>query len=186
MDTPLGPLITISLFVLEVLLVKPLVFEMYVDTWHGFFLGFIAFFLGFLFVYCGKNFWKTVGKWKWMYLGMALVLYLIRLMVYHSKAPNYLVAIESNLWIFGFLGLGNCYLNKGSSVLSYLSQAAYPVYIIHMFALYLGSLLILPLEIAVELKLLLLIIFTIALCYTLYEFVIRRVKVLRPLFGLKP
>lgn len=185
MRNPFGPLVIMLFFVMEVVLVKPQVFEMYVDTWHGFFLGLLAFLFGFLFVYSGSSFWETAKKWRWGYIGVAGVLYVIRLMVFQLKAPDYLMAIESNLWIFGWLGMGYKYLNRGSKTLTYLSQAAYPIYIIHMVALYLGGLIFLPLEIAVELKLISIIIFTSLFCLIGYELVIRRIKIIRPLFGLR-
>jgi hypothetical protein len=158
---------------------------MYAETWHGFFLGLLAFFFGFLFVYTGNTFWQTVLTWRWAYLGLAAVMYTIRLMVFNTTAPGYLAAIESNLWIFSLFGFGYRYLNRPSRALSYLSQAAYPVYIIHMFALYAGAYLILPLDIAVELKLAGVILFTGIVCYLGYEFIIRRLGLMRPLFGLK-
>lgn len=185
MKNPIGPLAVLIFFVAEVLIVKPQIFEMYAETWHGFFLGLLAFFFGFLFVYTGKTFWQTVLTWRWAYMGLAVVMYTIRLMVFNTTAPGYLAAIESNLWIFSLFGFGYRYLNRPSRALSYLSQAAYPVYIIHMFALYAGAYLILPLDIAVELKLAGVILFTGIVCYLGYEFIIRRVGLLRPLFGLK-
>jgi len=54
-----------------------------------------------------------------------------------------------------------------------------------MFVMYFGALLILPLNINPWLQLLGVIVFTFAVCYILYEFLIRRVWFLRPLFGLK-
>lgn len=185
MSNPLGPLMISLFFVIEVLLVKPTVFEMYVNTWHGFFLGLLAFFFGFLFVYSGKSFWQTVLKWRWLYLTLAATLYALRILVFESNAPGYLVAIESNCWILSVFGFGYKYLNKPGKALSYLSQAAYPVYIIHMFVLYIGSAIILPLEIPVMLKFIAIIAFNFAGCFFLYEFIIRRIGILRPLFGLK-
>jgi hypothetical protein len=172
-------------FVTEVLLVKPQLFALYAQTWHGFFNGFLAFFFGFLSVYSGKTFWQTVLKWRWLYIGLAAVLFGIRYFIYATEAPGYLTAIESNCWIFGVFGLGYKYLNRPSKTLSYLSKAAYPVYIIHMFVLYAGAILILPLEIPVFLKFIAVTAFTGIFCYLIYEFILRRVIFLRPLFGLK-
>ncbi len=185
MGHPSGPLLISVFFVLEVVLVKPQLFALYAQTWHGFFNGFLAFFFGFLFVYSGKTFWQTVLKWRYLYLGIAAVLYGIRYFVFATEAPGYLTAIESNSWIFGVFGFGYKYMNRPSNILSYLSQAAYPVYIIHMFVLYLGAMLILPLEIPVFLKFIAITAFTGIICYLLYEFVLRRVPILRPFFGLK-
>ena len=185
MGNPLGPLSITVFFIAEALLVKPALFELYAETWHGFFLGLLAFFFGFLFVYSGKAFWQTVLKWRWLYLGLAVCLYAVRYMAFNLKSPEFLMAIESNTWIFAVFGFGYRYLNHPSRLLSYLSQAAYPVYIIHMFVLYAGALLILPLEWPVELKFVAIVAFTGLVCYLLFEFVIRRIGILRPLFGLR-
>ncbi|WP_273273275.1 hypothetical protein [Maribacter polysiphoniae] len=120
-----------------------------------------------------------------MYIGLAAVLFGIRYFIFATEAPGYLTAIESNSWIFGVFGLGYKYLNKPSKTLNYLCQAAYPVYIIHMFVLYTGALFILPLEIPILLKFIGIIAFTGMVCFLIYEFVLRRIGFLRPLFGLK-
>lgn len=185
MQNPLGPLMLSVFFVLEAIIVKPQLFTLYAKTVHGFFLGLLAFFFGFLVVYSGKVFWQTVSKWKWLYIGLAVVLFSIRLLVFQTASPVYLMVIESNCWIFGVFGFAYQYLNKPSSALSYLSQAAYPVYIIHMFALYAGALIVLPLEMPPIVKFMLITTFTFVVCYIIYELVIRRIGILRPLFGLK-
>jgi len=185
MGNPAGPLLISLFFVVEAVVVKPQLFSMYAQTWHGFLLGLLAFFFGFLFVYSGKTFWQTVLRWRWLYIGLAAVLFGIRYSVFATEAPGYLTAVESNCWIFGVFGLGYKYLNRPSKTLSYLSKAAYPVYIIHMFVLYAGAILILPLEIPPVLKFIAITAFTGIFCYLIYEFVLRRVVFLRPLFGLK-
>jgi len=185
MTHPLGPLSISVFFVAEAIMVKPQLFTLYAQTLHGFFLGLLAFFFGFLFVYSGKPFWQTVSKWKWLYVGLATVLYTIRLLVFETNSPGYLMAIESNCWIFGVFGFGYQYLNKPGKTLSYLSQAAYPVYIVHMFALYAGALVILPLDMPAFMKFILITTFTFVLCFLIYEFMIRRIGFMRPLFGLK-
>jgi len=185
MNYAIGPLSISIFFVLEAIIVNPQLFEVYAQTWHGFFIGLLAFFFGFLFVYSGKAFWQTVSKWKWLYIGIAAVLYTIRFTGFEMISSNYMTAIESNCWIFGVFGLGYHYLNKPSALLSYLSKAAYPVYIIHMFVLFAGALIILPLEIPLMLKFITITLFTFVFCYLIYEFILRRINILRPLFGLK-
>jgi CubicO group peptidase (beta-lactamase class C family) len=181
----LGLLIITVFFILEVLLLAPESFETYAMNLHGFVLGLMAFFFGFSFVITGNVFWNTVSRWQWMYLVTAIALFVVRLIVFQIKAPGYLVAIESNAWIFAILGLGYRYLNRPGKTLSYLTQAAYPVYILHMIFLYLGSYLIFPLELSPWLRFILVVIFTFAGCFLMYEFIIRRTFFLRPLFGLK-
>jgi peptidoglycan/LPS O-acetylase OafA/YrhL len=184
MSHPAGPLLISLFFVAEVMVVKPQMFALYAQTWHGFFNGLLAFLFGFLLVYSGKEFWQTVLKWRWLYVALAAVLYGIRYVIFATEAPGYLMALESNCWIFGVFGFGYAYLNKPSKTLSYLRQAAYPVYIIHMFVLYAGAMLILPLQIPVLLKFIGIVAFAGLVSYLIYEFIIRRIGFLRPLFGL--
>jgi len=185
MSYAVGPLSVTVFFVLEIVLVKPQLFELYAQTWHGFFLGLVAFLFGFLFVYSGTNFWQTVAKWKWLYLAMAAILFALRYTGFEPETIYYLKALESNCWIFTVFGLGYQYLNRPSATLKYLSQAAYPVYIIHMFVLYVGALIILPLAMPPFLKFLAITFFTFIVCFLVYELILRRINILRPLFGLK-
>lgn len=184
--SPVGLLVIVSFFVLEALLVDPDMFEMYAMTDHGFWLGLLAFFFGFCLVYSGEAFWQMAKAWKWVFLGSGLVLYLVRVLAYELEGvPNVLMAVESNLWIFGMFGLAYHYLNRPGKALSYLSQAAYPIYIIHMIFLYLASFFFFEMTMPVGLKLILVIVVTFIGCFFTYEFLIRRVKFIRPLFGLK-
>ncbi len=184
-SNPLGLVLVTVIFVIEALLLKPSIYEMYAMTWHGFFLGFIAFFFGFCFVLSGAAFWNMILKWKWLFLVTAIALYVYRLLKPQMQVPTIQIVIESNLWIYSVFASGYKYLNKSSSTLSYLSQAAYPVYIIHMIFLYLSSLVIFPLEINVYLKFAIVLIATFLGSMIFYEFVIRRIYIIRPLFGLK-
>jgi peptidoglycan/LPS O-acetylase OafA/YrhL len=183
--SPWGLLVIVAAFVVEAILVKPETYETYSMTPHGFLLGLLAFLFGFVGVHTGEAFWLTVQKWRWLLLLLAVALFVFRFIEFDLQAPNYLKAIESNLWIFSAFGFGYSYLNHPGNALAYLSQAAYPIYILHMFFLYLGSYLIVPLGIPTYLKLALVTVFTLAGCFAFYELIIRRVRFLRPLFGVK-
>ena len=185
LGNPLGLLLVTVPFIIEVKLVQPETFELYALTSHGFWIGFIAFIFGFLFIYSGKAFWKLITKWNWIFLAISVGLYFYRIQDGDFKSNDYLTVLESCCWIFSVLGLGHKYLNKPSETLTYLSQAAYPVYILHMFFLFLGSWLIFHFEIAAFSKWILVTLFTFMGSFGLYEFVIKRIWFLRPLFGLK-
>lgn len=180
---PFGLLSVNVFFIAEVVLLQPKPFALYAQTWHGFAIGLLAFFFGFLFMNTDKVFWNTVKQWKWFYLGLAIILYTIRLVVFATEGPLFLTVIESNSWIFSIFGFCYQYLNKPSNILSYLSKAAYPVYIIHMVVLYLAAKFILPFHLPALLAFLIITLITFMGCYVLYEFVIRRITFLRPLFG---
>lgn len=183
---PICLLLLIIPFVFEAELISPESFELYAMTWHGFYLGMVAFTIGFLFAFAGKGLWQNLSRYRWLTLGIAIILYLIRVIYFELRTPDFLMSIESCFWIYAVLGLGHQYLNSPSKLLSYLSQAAYPIYIIHMLMLYLGSILIFPIQMSALVKLFLLLFFTFGSCFLIYELIIRRIKFLRPLFGLKP
>lgn len=184
-STPLAWFVAVAAFAAEAFILNPSPYEMYAMTWHGFFLGLIAFLFGFCFVLTGDGFWKMIVRWRYIYLALALGLFVVRFFVFNLSAPVYLLVAESQSWIFTVLAFGCKYLNRPSQTLSYLSQAAYPVYILHMIFLYLGSMLIFPLELDVYLKFVLVLSFTFIGSLSAYEFLVRRVRFLRVLFGLK-
>jgi hypothetical protein len=181
---PLCFLLVIFAFIAEAWLVKPVPYELYAMTWHGFWLGLIAFLFGFLFVFGGHSFWKIVLKWRWIFLVIAVTLYIYRAF-FGFKTINGQIVIESCCWIFSVLAFGHKHLNFSNKALTYLKDAAYPVYIVHMMFLYLSSALIFPLSIVTPLRFIIVLIFTFTSSMAFYEFIIRRFKFSRVLFGLK-
>ena len=181
-----GILIFTLPFILEAVLVNPESYTMFVDSVHGWLLGLISFFTGFLFVSLGETFWKSVRKIRWETLSIAFISYLIRFVIFNFEGtPNILIAFESICWILTILGFGSIHLNKRSKTLEYFSKAVYPVYIVHLPIQFALSYYILPLQLSAEMKLLLLIGCTFCLSLLLYEFILRRIKYIRPLFGMK-
>lgn len=183
-STPFGLMPVIGLLMLEVLIIKPFPYELYAMTWHGFFLGLLAFFFGFCFVLCGDSFWNMLLRFHWMFPVLAVALFALRLFYFKMNTPVYLVVIESNCWILSVLAFAYKYLNRPGKALTYLSKAAYPIYILHMIFLYLGSSLIFQTELDVRLQFLLVLLITLGGCLAVYE-IVRRIKWIRPLFGLK-
>jgi glucans biosynthesis protein C len=184
MRTPLGLLPATLLLIAEALLIKPYPYELYATTWHGFVLGAIAFFCGFCFILSGDTFWSMIIRWRWMFVAIAAVLFYVRAFVLGMNNPLYLLVVESNCWIFSVFAFGSKYLNRPGKVLAYLSEAAYPVYILHMVFLFLGSMLLFPLDLHVYWKFAGVFLITFGGCFAAYE-LIRLVSFLRPLFGLK-
>ena len=172
-------------FIIEAELLAPQEFEVYAMTWHGFWLGLVAFTVGFCCVYAGDTFWENVKKQRWILLGHALGFYLIRVLIFDLRTPDYLMAAESFVWVFTVFGFGYTYLNQPSRALTYLSQAAYPVYIIHMIFIYLGCYILFPMSTNSTITFVLVNLSTFVGSMITYELIIRRVRFLRPLFGLK-
>ena len=170
---------------LEAWLVNPEYFANY-PTPHGHFLGMVCFATGVVFVSLKNDFWRAVQRVRLSALTLAVLFFAVPLLVYELEGvPKYLIAFESMCWMLAILGYGSVYFNKPSSRLSYLSKAVFPVYIIHFPVQYAITYYLVPLTLPAILKLGILLIGTFGLSLLLYEFVIRRIKRIRPLFGMK-
>lgn len=89
-------------------------------------------------------------------------------------------------WVAAILSLGMRYLARTNRVLRYLTDAAFPIYVLHMPALMLIASLVLGLDLPVAAKYALLVAGTAALTLTIYDLVVKRFRVTRLLFGMKP
>ena len=184
-EVPYGIYLLVLPFLLEAILVNPKDYPAYFNTQHGFWLGLICFCTGFVFISMKERFWAAVSLVKKVALVLAVLFYLIRLVFFELSAPNPLIAFESFNWMLAIIGFGSSYLNKPSRTLSYLSQAVFPVYILHLPLQFLFALLILPTNLPAISKLLLLLMVTLGASLLTYELIIKRLKWIRPLFGMK-
>ena len=171
---------------LEAWLVNPEAFAAYAMTPHGFFYGMICFALGFIFITLQDVFWTAVKRVRWIALVVAFTLYLVRFLMFQFEgSPHALTALESISWMLAVIGFASIYLNKPSAILSYFSEAVYPVYIIHMPVLFALLYLLIPVELGAIAKFVLLVTGTFAISLLMYELVLKRIKWIRPLLGMK-
>ena len=182
-SNPLGLMLIVVFFILEAILIRPEIYVTYAFTWHGFVLGLLAFLFGFIGIFTGSSFWQNLDRFKYLSLMVAVSLFIIRVLIFDLNSPRYFMAIESCTWIFAIFAFARKYLNHPGKTLRYLSQAAYPVYILHMVFLYLGSYLFFRLDISTWLMFIALVVFTTVCCFAFYE-LIRRISFIRPFFGL--
>lgn len=183
--SPLGLFVVTIPVMLEATFADPDDFVLYAETWHGFWLGMNCFLTGFLFVSLRDVFWHGINRIRWIALALAFGLYLTRVSDVELGMPqNALLGFESMTWMLAILGFGAMYLNHASQSLRYFSQAVYPVYILHLPVQFVLSNYVIPLELSAEVKLMVLLVGTFGLSLLLYE-VLRRIKWVRPLFGMK-
>jgi peptidoglycan/LPS O-acetylase OafA/YrhL len=88
-------------------------------------------------------------------------------------------------WILVALGWGYAYLNRPSKLLTYANEAVYPWYILHQTVIVVAGYELSKLALGPVLEPVALLAITIGATWMLHEFVIRRTRWLRPLFGLK-
>ena len=83
------------------------------------------------------------------------------------------------------LGWAHAWLNRPFRWLPWANEAVYPWYVLHQSLIVLCAYWLLPSQLGPVLEPLLVLAGTIAGCWLLHGFVIRRSRWLRPLFGLK-
>lgn len=89
-------------------------------------------------------------------------------------------------WLLAILGFGLRYLNRPSPHLAALNEAVLPFYVMHQTVIVVLDYFILPLQIPAPLKFIVVGISAFTLVIALYQLVVKRVNVLRFLFGMKP
>ncbi len=89
------------------------------------------------------------------------------------------------LWVVALLSLGMRYLARTSWLLRYLTDAALPIYILHMPVLLLCAAVVLGLHVSIAVKLTLLIIGTLGTTLAIYEVAVKRIPAMRILLGVK-
>ncbi|MBX3242368.1 MAG: acyltransferase family protein [Chitinophagaceae bacterium] len=164
-----------------------------VGDWYALSYYPIYFFYGFVLVSAGETFFVTAQKYRKGYLVAALVLtavYMAFKLRYETGTLAYFVepllkVINAWSWLLALFGFAHTYCNKRSAALTYANEAVYPFYILHQTIIVIIGYNIKDWEMGFAGKFLIIAAATFGGCWILYEFVIRRIKWLRPLFGLK-
>lgn len=159
--------------------------------------------IGFTFLIYGyligwnMNLWEQIKRYRRIYLSIAVASYIAILFAYFIvwldpilKAmwwAEWLGLIAAfNTWsaVLAMLGYAAEYLNKPGPKLSYLSDAVLPYYILHQSIIVVMAYWLASFQLGPVLEPLIIVVATFAGCIAGYE-IIRRVNLLRPLFGLK-
>ena len=90
------------------------------------------------------------------------------------------------IWIVAVLGFAHRYLNRPFPWLSYANEAVYPWYVLHQTLTIVAGYWLSQQALGPIVEPALVVVATIGGCAVLHEFVIRRNRLLRPLFGMKP
>lgn len=165
-----------------------------VNDWYNHVQYFGAFLLGFL-IARSDGVWATLQRFRWIALALwlgswwAIVAYFGHFT--DIAPPQWLRLLMRTAWglnqwcaIVAVLGFARRLDPGDSPALRYLVAAVFPVYILHQTIIVVAAHHLKPLAIPAPVEGPLLVLFTFGLSFALYE-VIRRVALLRPLFGLK-
>ena len=149
------------------------------------------------FVLCTQpRLWQAITnlrKWS-LVLGLltATVLYAFYWIDWHDLAGKELTlyrllkSFNRWFWMLAILGYAHRHLNFNSAFLRYANPAVYPFYILHQTVIIAIAYYATDWQWNVFAKFMYISLSTFAVCWILYEFVIRRFNPLRFLFGMKP
>ena len=185
---------TIPLFLYESLL-EPFfnITHNLVWDWFNFISSMTLFFYGFVLISVKDVFWEAIDKlWKktlWVGIICFSGLLVIWLFFEDSTIIHFTEAAlkVTNFWawIITIFGLASVYLNKPSKGLAYANQAVYPFYILHQTIMLSICFFIYDKEWGLLVKFSFLTFGTFGFTWLIYEFFIRRIRLIWPLFGLK-
>ncbi|MBI1814199.1 MAG: DUF2147 domain-containing protein [Deltaproteobacteria bacterium] len=122
-------------------------------------------------------------------LGIATVLVLLVAVLGVFSSPTILLAgsaIAGWCFIVALLGFANRYLARTSTILPYLTESAFPVYILHQPAIVLIGYGLIQLSLGIAAKFTLLLIAAVVATLGVYHLVVRRFAMTRFLLGMKP
>ena len=161
--------------------------------WYAHALYFNMFLYGYL-LGTDTGLWAELARLRRISLSSALAcfaLYLAGIRLLPDAAPTAMWWVVhalryAYLWtaICAVLGWGHAYLDRPFGWLPYAREAVYPWYVLHQSLLLLFAWRLMPLGLGPVVEPLLIVLATVAGCALLHECVIRRVRWLRPLFGL--
>lgn len=165
-----------------------------IDDWYNHVQYFGIFLLGFL-IARTEAVWEAIQRQRWtafaLWLGswLATVAYFDHFV--EIAPPEWMRLAMRGAWglnqwcaIVAVLGFARRWSPGDSRLLRYLVPAVFPVYILHQTLIVLLAWNFRPLRLVPAIEGPVLVVLTFALCFAAYELV-RRVRLLRPLFGLK-
>lgn len=88
-------------------------------------------------------------------------------------------------WIIGLLGLGRRFLNFNNKFLAYTNEAVLPFYILHHTVIYIIGYYVIQWDMNIGGKFILISLTSFTIIMAVYEILIRRINLLRFLFGMK-
>ena len=136
--------------------------------------------------------WDWLAKFRRPALAIAITstvtvigLLLAGLIRHDSVADSILANAFTWTWLMVFLGYGRQYLSFGNPLLTWARDASYPIYILHQTVIILIAYFVIRQPWAAWIKYWVVAATTLAACALIYEFLVRRVGLLRVAFGMK-
>lgn len=166
------------------------------DDWVQFVFFLLYFIYGYL-IYASSDLRATVRRSGRMMLSVGVVAFGFALLQHDTLTTNplnyslgYIGGIPlrsfvSWFWVVAILAFSMRFLTFSNGLLRYLNEAAFPVYVIHMPVVTIVGVLVITLDLNLYLKFALIIVLALAIALLTFDVAIKRIAVLRFLFGVK-
>ena len=140
---------------------------------------------------------ESIRGLRWISLSIGVTLVIGFIVVYHQIADPTVISpilfLAGAMRVFGgwicvlaFFGLGMQYLTVRTARLDYANEAVLPFYILHQTVIQAVAYFVLQWALPDTLEWAVIVIISFAIIMVLYEFLVRRLNVMRFLFGMKP
>jgi glucan biosynthesis protein C len=137
--------------------------------------------------------WETIRRRRWFSLGLALVTMSLLLGLWHWEETEPAVravmvvlrAYHSWFWLLAFVGLAMSYLSQAPRWLRSANQAVLPFYMLHQTVILVVGYQVLKRDWNLAVEFAVICAVSLSVIVGLYTLLIRRVTLLRVLFGLK-
>lgn len=163
----------------------------------GSILSHATFFMSGFLIISHEGLQKNIQRFRWLSLAVVVVLLVTIFIVFVTFGePSFgtlyyvmgrsLWGLWSWSWVLAILGFGMKHLNFNKPILSYANEAVLPFYILHHPVLLCVGYFVVQWAIPAALKFAVIDASSFVIIMALYEFMVRRVNVIRFLFGMKP
>jgi len=170
----------------------PYISHALLDDWYAHAMYGTFFLIGYL-IGRDEGFWRELERMRWITVVSAVICFALFMtrdllvpedsFVLADETRSLIIYSNRWLWILAIFGWGHRLLNRPSRWLAYSTQAIYPWYILHQTVIILIGVNLAGYSLGSVVEPTLVFVGTIAICFALYEFVIRRSRILQPLFG---
>jgi glucan biosynthesis protein C len=172
------------------------------QEWSDFLYWFVFFLYGYLFL-SDARIMQAIERQGWLTLLAGSVSLLALLLAMYGPPPldiwegtpgysprfelsQLLFAVVAWCWMLFALYLGMRLFNLRNRLITYLNEAILPFYVLHYLVIVVVFFFITPLDLVVLVKFLLVLALSLAATLLVYEALIRRIPLVRQIFGMKP
>ncbi|MGR3811187.1 acyltransferase family protein [Jiulongibacter sp. NS-SX5] len=163
-----------------------------IDDWYYLPYNAILFFYGLLLIQSYPSFLNALQKGLWGFLICGIICYALFLYIrtYEDGWPRHIIEAFVNQgnvwsWLLFWFALAAKFLNIKSKAVAYWNRAVYPFYILHQTVIILLAWLVMDTDWGFWAKFSFISATCFLICWSLYEFIIKRFKLTRLFFGVR-